>query len=50
MIGTIDFTIWDELLQRYVDDFGRVNYRGWKAEGADVLRGWLESLADFLSI
>ena len=46
MIGTIDFTIWDELLQRYVDDFGRVNYRGWKAEGADVLRAWLESLAD----
>ncbi|MEG5081790.1 DUF547 domain-containing protein [Microcoleus sp. AT8-B4] len=46
MIGTIDFTIWDELLQRYVDDLGRVNYRGWKAEGADVLRGWLESLAD----
>lgn len=46
MIGTIDFTIWDELLQRYVDDLGRVNYRGWKAEGADVLRVWLESLAD----
>jgi hypothetical protein len=46
MIGTIDFTIWDELLQRYVDDLGRVNYRGWKAEGAEVLRGWLESLAD----
>ncbi len=46
MIGTIDFTIWDELLQRYVDDLGRVNYRRWKAEGADVLRGWLESLAD----
>ncbi|MEG3910500.1 DUF547 domain-containing protein [Microcoleus sp. w2-18bC1] len=46
MIGTIDFTIWDELLQRYVDDLGRVNYRRWKAEGADVLRAWLESLAD----
>lgn len=46
MIATIDFRIWDELLQRYVDDFGRVNYRRWKAEGADVLRGWLESLAD----
>ncbi|MEG4943016.1 DUF547 domain-containing protein [Microcoleus sp. F4-D5] len=46
MIGTIDFTIWDELLQRYVDDLGRVNYRRWKAEAADVLRGWLESLAD----
>ena len=46
MIGTIDFRIWDELLQRYVDDLGRVNYRRWKAEGADVLRVWLESLAD----
>ncbi|MBD0314873.1 MAG: DUF547 domain-containing protein [Microcoleus sp. T3-bin5] len=46
MIATIDFRIWDELLQRYVDDLGRVNYRRWKAEGADVLRVWLESLAD----
>jgi len=42
----IDLRIWDELLQRYVDDLGRVNYRRWKAEGADVLRVWLESLAD----
>ena len=46
MIGTIDLRIWDELLQRYVDDLGRVNYQRWKAEGADVLRAWLESLAD----
>ena len=46
MIATIDFRIWDELLQRYVDDLGRVNYQRWKAEGADVLRAWLESLAD----
>jgi hypothetical protein len=46
MIGTIDLRIWDELLQRYVDDLGRVNYRRWKAEGADVLRVWLESFAD----
>jgi len=46
MIATIDFRIWDELLQRYVDDLGRVNYRRWKAEGGDVLRVWLESLAD----
>ena len=46
MIATIDLRIWDELLQRYVDDLGRVNYRRWKAEGADVLRVWLESLAD----
>jgi len=46
MIATIDLRIWDELLQRYVDDLGRVNYRRWKAEAADVLRVWLESLAD----
>ncbi len=46
MIATIDLRIWDELLQRYVDDLGRVNYQRWKAEGADVLRAWLESLAD----
>jgi len=46
MIATIDLRIWDELLQRYVDDLGRVNYRRWKAEGAEVLRVWLESLAD----
>ena len=46
MIATIDLRIWDELLQRYVDDLGRVNYRRWKDEGADVLRVWLESLAD----
>lgn len=46
LINTIDFRIWDDLLQRYVDDFGRVNYRRWKAEGADFLRAWLQTLAD----
>jgi Protein of unknown function, DUF547 len=46
MINTIDFAIWDDLLHRYVDDFGQVNYRHWKAESADVLRQWLETLAD----
>ncbi len=46
LINTIDFSTWDELLQRYVNDFGRVNYRGWKAEGADVLSAWLQTLAD----
>mgnify|MGYP005609165109 FL=1 len=46
MINTIDFAIWDDLLQRYVDDFGRVNYRRLKAESAEVLREWLETLAD----
>jgi hypothetical protein len=46
MINSIDFSTWDELLQRYVDAAGRVNYRGWKAEGAEVLSNWLGTLAD----
>ncbi|MEG3839579.1 DUF547 domain-containing protein [Microcoleus sp. herbarium14] len=46
MINTIDFTMWDKLLQRYVDGGGRVNYRRWKAEEADVLSKWLGTLAD----
>ena len=46
MISSIAFSTWDELLQRYVDDFGRVNYRRWKAEGADALNKWLQTLAD----
>jgi Protein of unknown function, DUF547 len=46
IINTIDLAIWDDLLHRYVDDFGRVNYRRWKAESADVLKQWLETLAD----
>lgn len=46
MINTIDYAIWDDLLQRYVDDFGRVNYKAWKAESADVLKQWLGTLAD----
>ena len=46
MINSIDFSTWDELLQRYVDAGGRVNYRRWKAEGADVLSNWVRTLAD----
>ncbi|MBE9162881.1 MULTISPECIES: DUF547 domain-containing protein [Microcoleaceae] len=46
MINSIDFSTWDDLLQRYVDAGGRVNYRRWKAEGADVLSAWLATLAD----
>ncbi len=46
MINAIEFAIWDDLLHRYVDDFGRVNYRRWKAESADVLNQWLGTLAD----
>ncbi|WP_293123541.1 DUF547 domain-containing protein [Microcoleus sp. bin38.metabat.b11b12b14.051] len=46
MLNSIDFSTWDELLQRYVDARGRVDYRRWKAEGADVLSNWLGTLAD----
>ncbi|MEG3977395.1 DUF547 domain-containing protein [Microcoleus sp. herbarium8] len=46
MINSIDFSTWDDLLQRYVDAEGRVNYRRWKAEVADVLSAWLATLAD----
>ncbi len=46
MINTIAFETWDNLLHTYVEDFGRVNYGRWKAESAQVLREWLESLAD----
>ena len=46
MINSIDFSTWDDLLQRYVDAEGRVNYRRWKAEAADVLSAWLATLAD----
>ncbi len=46
MINSIDFSTWDDLLQRYVDAGGRVNYRRWKAEAADVLSAWLATLAD----
>ncbi|MEG3938213.1 MULTISPECIES: DUF547 domain-containing protein [unclassified Microcoleus] len=46
MINSIDFSTWDDLLQRYVDAGGRVNYGRWKAEGADVLSAWLATLAD----
>ncbi|TAE92657.1 MAG: DUF547 domain-containing protein [Oscillatoriales cyanobacterium] len=46
MLNSIDFSTWDELLKRYVDAGGRVDYRRWKAEGADVLSNWLGTLAD----
>jgi len=33
----IDHSIWDALLQRYVDDRGRVDYRSWKANRQDIM-------------
>ena len=35
-LDEIDHTAWDELLKKYCDDRGFVDYRGWKASQADV--------------
>lgn len=41
----IDFTPWDNLLHKYVDEQGRVNYRDWKDEQPTALRDWLSSIS-----
>ncbi len=41
----VDHSGWDALLQRYVDDAGRVAYRRLAAESDAVLAGYLASLA-----
>jgi hypothetical protein len=35
-LGEVDHGAWDELLQKYVDPQGRVDYGGWQASAADV--------------
>ncbi len=35
-IETVDHSTWNDLLARYVDQDGRVNYRDWKASADDV--------------
>ncbi len=40
----INFDPWDELLHRYVDAQGRVNYPAWQAESPHALADWLSSL------
>ncbi|MFB2880501.1 DUF547 domain-containing protein [Floridanema aerugineum] len=40
----IDFTIWDQLLRQYVDNFGRVNYSAWQRENHQTLTNWLKDL------
>lgn len=37
----IDFTIWNQLLSRYVNQQGQVNYRRWKNESSTTLVQWL---------
>lgn len=40
----IDFTIWDQLLRQYVDNFGRVNYSAWQRKDHQTLTNWLKDL------
>jgi hypothetical protein len=42
----IDFTVWDELLHRYVDLEGRVDYHAWSSERSQALSQWLASLQE----
>ena len=37
-LDQIDHSLWDQLLSKYVDDEGMVDYRAWKASGADTNR------------
>ena len=40
----IDFTIWDQLLRQYVDNFGRINYSAWQRENNQTITNWLKDL------
>ena len=39
------FQPWDELLRRYVDERGLVNYRAWKQQSVLKLTDWLQELS-----
>lgn len=39
-----NFEQWDQLLRRYVDTQGRVNYQAWQADSVPELRDWLNQL------
>ncbi len=41
---SLDFQPWDQLLNRYVDDRGRVDYGTWKQESWGDLDSWIRSL------
>lgn len=43
----IDHRVWDQLLERYVNEEGEVNYNSWKANAVDVqaLDGYLAALS-----
>lgn len=37
----IDFTAWDQLLKRYANDQGQVNYQAWQQESSTTLLRWI---------
>ncbi len=39
-----DFTPWDSMLKRYVNDCGQVDYGAWQSESDSDLNTWLKSL------
>uniref|UniRef100_A0ACD5GXM7 DUF547 domain-containing protein n=1 Tax=Desertifilum tharense IPPAS B-1220 TaxID=1781255 RepID=A0ACD5GXM7_9CYAN len=43
----LDFTPWDALLQRYVNDVGSVNYSAWQEESLEQLKSWLFKVESF---
>ncbi len=46
-MGKIDHRLWNQLLQKYVNDQGQVNYQDWKASQADsqALDRYINTLA-----
>ncbi|MBE9138083.1 DUF547 domain-containing protein [Nodosilinea sp. LEGE 07088] len=40
----LNFTPWDTLLQTYVDDQGRVDYRRWQQEAVNELDAWIATM------
>lgn len=46
-IDAIDHSTWDQLLQKYVDDEGRVDYKNWHATATDISH--LDSYLNHLS-
>jgi hypothetical protein len=44
----LNFTPWHTLLQTYVDDQGRVDYRCWQQEAPGEIPGWLMTLPQTL--
>jgi hypothetical protein len=41
----LNFDPWNQMLQHYVDEQGRVNYAAWKEEAAGELQHWLSQLS-----